>query len=272
MIGTCETLVVSSDASAGRFVFNELDDVIALEVGGERVPVNPSDWGWFNESANTDIVEQRRSLAAMIAGPGFSILESPAPMFVPGPRPSRSQKWQQWKDGAAPAAAVESKGGSGEGTLAYHNRLSEAIGNVVVRLPVRPERGPMVIWDFVRGRRFDVTYSPPAPTLAGRGTVYLLDDGFGIKIGYTSGSVAKRIGELQTGNPRRILTLAEIANVDVNVEVHLQEVASAWNVGGEWYDQQQLVLAAVGAGGFGHWLRSVMPAGEWTIRVHPPYR
>jgi len=130
----------------------------------------------------------------------------------------------------------------------------------------------MVIWDFVAGQRHDVRYVAAEPNLDGKGTVYLLDDGVGIKIGFTFGPVAKRVGELQTGNPRRILTMAEIHNVDVAVETRLQKVAAEWSVGGEWYDRQRLILKAVGVGGIKSWIRLSLGPGVGAIVVHPPYQ
>jgi hypothetical protein len=77
--------------------------------------------------------------------------------------------------------AVQSK--DGHGTLGYLNRLSEAVGHVALRLQVDADRSPMLIHDFVGGRLLRVTYTPPRPTASGFGTVYVLEDGSGIKIG-----------------------------------------------------------------------------------------
>ena len=116
--------------------------------------------------------------------------------------------------------------------MGYWDRLSEAAGHVSMRLPVKPDRSPMIIHDFVGGRTFRITYLPPR-VVQNLGTVYLLEDGFAIKIGFTYGPVAKRIGELQTGNPRRITTIAELPNAPIELEYELQSKLNEWNVSGE---------------------------------------
>lgn len=173
-------------------------------------------------------------------------------------------------DGEAPPAAVLSKAGTG--TLGYFDRLSEAVGNVSIRLPAKPDRSPMLIFDFVGGRKFTISYQPPAPSLVGLGTVYVLEDGFGVKVGYTSGPVAKRVGELQTGNPRRIAVLAEIGNATYELEEMLHSKLNEWNIGGEWFARGPLVSHATAAGGFGNWLTALIGDDSVSVVVHPPYR
>jgi hypothetical protein len=160
----------------------------------------------------------------------------------------------------------------GKGTLGYLDRLSEAAGNVALRLPVMPDRSPMLIYDFVAGRLFRVTYTPPVPTPVGLGTVYVLEDGFGIKVGYTIGPVAKRIGELQTGNPRRITVVAEIGSATIELEELLHSKLNEWNITGEWFARGPLVAQAASAGGFGNWLRALAGDHPWPIVVHSPYK
>ena len=52
-------------------------------------------------------------------------------------------------------------------------------------------------------RPIRVFYEPTLQPASDAGTVYIIEDGFGIKIGHTTGIVAKRIADLQTGNSRR---------------------------------------------------------------------
>lgn len=212
----------------------------------------------------------RRSVDALRALPGFDVQEARCQRLVPGPR-TRKSTWGKWVDGSAPPAALVSRDGQ-DGTLGYYNRLSEAVGLVALRLPVMPERSPMLIYDFVAGRLFRVTYTPPAPTPAGLGTVYVLEDGFGIKVGYTNGSVAKRIGELQTGNPRRITVIAEIGSATPELEDHIHSKLNEWNITGEWFARGPLVAQAASEGGFESWLRKLAGEHDWPIAVHPPYK
>jgi hypothetical protein len=129
----------------------------------------------------------------------------------------------------------------------------------------------MLIYDFVAGRLYRVFYTPPAPAPNGLGTVYVLEDGFGIKIGYTTGPVARRIGELQTGNPRRITVIAEIGRATVELEALLLSRLNEWNITGEWFARGPLVAQAASAGGFGKWIRTLIGENDWPIIVHPPY-
>jgi Meiotically up-regulated gene 113 len=160
---------------------------------------------------------------------------------------------------------------NGDGTLGYLDGLSEAVGHVALRLPVMPDRSPMLIYDLVVGRLFRVSYTPPAPTPLGFGTVNVLADGVGIKIGYTNGPVAKRIGELQTGNPRRITVVAEIGRATIELEALLLSKLNEWNIIGEWFARGPLLSQAASAGGFGSWLRKLVGDEDWPITVHPPY-
>jgi hypothetical protein len=251
------------------YITNELGDIHQVDEGGAVTPVDPSDWGWVTPGGRKDHAEMRRSIDALRALPGFDVEEQTCDRFEPGPR-TRKSTWGKWVDGSAPPAAVLSRDGK-DGTLGYYDRLSEAVGNVALRLPAMPERSPMLIYDFVAGRLFRVAYTPPAPTPAGLGTVYILEDGFGIKVGYTNGSVAKRIGELQTGNPRRITVIAEIGSATSELEDHIHTKLNEWNITGEWFARGPLVAQAASAGGFENWLRKLVGDAEWPIAVHPPY-
>ncbi|MFT3851958.1 MAG: GIY-YIG nuclease family protein [Ilumatobacteraceae bacterium] len=254
---------------ADTYITNELGDIYEIDIDGLRAPVDPAVWGWAREGGAHDHADIRRSIDTLRALPGFIVDEQPDQRLVPGPR-HRYATWGRFEDGAAPPVALRSKNGTG--TLAYLNRLSEAVGHVALRLPVDPDRSPMLIHDFVGGRLFRATYERPAPAADGRGTVYVLEDGSGIKIGYTQGPVAKRIAELQTGNSRRITTIAEAHNATPELEALLHAKLSEWNVTGEWFARDHLVAQAAAAGGFGVWLQRLAGHDRWPVTVHPPYR
>ncbi len=161
------------------------------------------------------------------------------------------------------------------GTLGYFSRLSEAAGHVGLTLAnrARGQRVPvMTIWDFVGGRRFDVTYRRPADSAPGKGTVYILDDGIAFKVGYTSGTVAVRIQGMQTGNPRRIMTVAEIANATEDTEAALHVALNDWNVSGEWFDRGPVVAQITAAGSVKDWLATLPGVNPRHVTIHPPYR
>jgi hypothetical protein len=255
---------------APTYITNDLGDIHEVEEDGVRRPVDPSDWGWLKPGGKLDRAEMRRSIDALRALPGMTVEEEAAERFVPGTK-KRGARWKKWEDGTAPPAAVESRGGV-DGTLAYFDRLSEAVGSVAYLLPRMPGRSPMLIHDFVVGRLFRVSFKAPAPSPTGKGTVYLIEDGYGIKIGYTTDPVAKRMGALQTGNSRRLTTIAEIFNADGGVEDHLHARLNEWNTSGEWFDRSAIVAQATGAGGFEPWLRALLGGDGWQITVHPLYR
>jgi hypothetical protein len=254
---------------AETYITNELGDVYQVDMDGVRSPVDPSGWGWMKEGGVHDHADLRRSIDSLRAMPGFVVEELPAVRYVPGPK-RRGVTWGRFEDGSAPPAAVQSK--DGRGTLGYLNRLSEAVGHVALRLPVDPSRSPMLIHDFVGGRLFRVTFTPPLPPASGFGTVYVLEDGSGVKIGYTNGPVAKRIGELQTGNSRRITLVAEMSNATPELEALIHSKLDEWNVTGEWFARDQLVAQAAAVGGFGPWLQRLAGSDDWPVTVHPPYR
>jgi hypothetical protein len=156
------------------YITNELGDVYQVDEDGTRSPVDPTQWGWVKEGGVHDHADMRRSIDSLRALPGFVVEERPDVRYDPGPKQWGSS-WGRFEDGSAPPAAVQSK--DGHGTLGYLNRLSEAVGHVASRLPVDPSRSPMLIHDFIGGRLFRVTYSPPLPTATGFGTVYVLEDG-----------------------------------------------------------------------------------------------
>jgi hypothetical protein len=250
------------------YLTNELGDVDKVDEDGVIESFDPSVWGWQTHGGRHDFAEYRRSIDSLRGVTGFDIEESHGKRFVPGPRVRRAV-WGQFHDGAAPPAAQRSLGGSG--TIAYFDRLSEALGATGQLLPSNPGRSPMIVYDFVIGREFTIQYAAPAPTATGHGTVYLLEDGFGIKVGYTNGPVAKRVAELQIGNSRKITSIAEILDATPETEALLHSVLNEWNVTGEWFAREPVIVQAGVAGGFDAWLKKVLGA-DWPMIIHPPYR
>lgn len=254
-----------------QYQVNVLGDVFqTIDDAGNRRAVDPSAWGWLKSGGRNDPAELRRSVESLRNLPGFEVEKLDGHSFVPGTRTPRSA-WLAWEDGSAPPAAVESD----RGTRAYFNRLSEAAGHVGHKLAnrARGEREPvMTIWDFVGGRCFDVTYSRPTEPAAGTGTVYVVDDGVAFKVGYTGGTVAVRIQDLQTGNPRRIMAVAEIANATEETEAALHAELNDLNVSGEWFDRGPLIDRITAAGSVKDWLATLPAVNPRHATVHPPYR
>jgi hypothetical protein len=155
------------------------------------------------------------------------------------------------------------------GTRAYYDRLSDALGRTWERLVREPECGPFLVYDFVGGRLIRVTYDPPPLTPGGAGTVYVLDDGDAIKIGHTVKQVALRIASLQTGNPRVIRTIATIAEASSEVESHLHNAFAEWNRRGEWFDRDKLHALAEAAGGWESLLHKHLEGDGWHITLAP---
>lgn len=86
-------------------------------------------------------------------------------------------------------ARATSKGGAS----GKYSRLSDALGYAVWSLARNPETNPYEVDDLVSGRLIVVDYSPPPPPPKGKGFVYVVEDGLGIKIGYTAGPAASRV-------------------------------------------------------------------------------
>ncbi len=248
------------------YLTNELGDIDRVDEGGVVKPFDPSVWQWQTRGGRHDLAEFRRDIATLDSLPGFVVEESEGQRYIPGPR-TRQVVWGKFKNGAAPPAAQRSLDGAG--TRAYFDRLSEAVGGVVLALPANPERAPMIVYDHVAGRRFRVQYRPPALEAAGAGTVYVLEDGFGIKVGYTTGQVAKRIAELQTGNSRKITTLVEIFKATPELEAMLHRELNEWNITGEWFERGPVIARATAAGGLEAWLKRLLGSADWPVIVHP---
>jgi hypothetical protein len=246
---------------------NAMGDVYATLDG---TPVDPDDWGWVNQAGRNDHAELRRSLESVVELPGFTVDETAIPRVAPGPK-VRGSNLERPVEGNAPPAVVESKDGV-DGTRANYNRLSDAVGAAVDRLLRRPDSSPMVVHDLVGGRRIRVSYTPTLQAGPGLGSVYVIEDGFGIKVGHTTGPVAKRIAGMQTGNPRPISVIAEIHGASTAVEAHLHNKLAQWSLTGEWFDRAKLMAMAVGHGGIEAWLRSLLDGDTRPITVHAPYR
>lgn len=249
-----------------QYLVNDAGDIYAVKsAAGVEDPIEPEVWLWVTRD-NAVAAELRRSVEQLRGLPGFSLSIATGPAFVPGPR-KRSAPWMAWPEGTAPPAAIESKGGVG-GTLAYFNRLSDALGRVALRLPVHPERSPFLVHDFIQGRVISVTYTPPPVGPGGEGVVYVVDDGYAIKIGHTYGPPAARIAGLQTGNPRVIHAIATIAAASPAVEGHLHAALAGLALRGEWFKRTELLDRVRAAGGWDAFLRAVLPTGEWGITQH----
>jgi hypothetical protein len=244
------------------YVTNDVGDIYRRRDGGTVEPFQPDKFGWSGWRARP---ENRRSLDQIATLPGFKVTDETGPQFVPGPRPRRSQ-WLEWKDGAAPPAAAESKAGP-----VYFDRLTDALGRVADRLPGNPGRSPFVVYDFVDGRRFTIEYQPPELEPGGPGTVYVLDDGHAFKIGHTNDYVAVRVKNMQTGNPRVIRTVAEVSSASPAVEKHLQGAFAQWNLRCEWFKRAPLKKLAADSGGWKELLRRQLPppppGGDWDIII-----
>lgn len=258
--GSSMELVVQSRPHP--FVTNGLGDIFGRRSEDDTVePFDPDKFGWPRQTRP----ENRRSLDQIETLPGFSLTVEPGPQFVPGPRP-KHPKWFRWKNGAAPPAAVESRGGIG-GIHGHRNRLTDALGDVARLLPTTPEMSPFIVHDLIGGRRMTIQYQAPPLEPGGRGTVYVLDDGDAFKIGYTNGYVAARVCDLQTGNPRLIRRVAEVRSVPKGVEEHLQTEFGQWSLRGEWFGRQPLEELAADVGGWDELLRLRLPPGEWDINI-----
>jgi hypothetical protein len=79
--------------------------------------------------------------------------------------------------------------------------------------------------------------------------------------------VAKRIGELQTGNSRRITIIAEMSDASPALEARIHSKLDEWNVTGEWFARDQLVAQAAAAEGFGPWLRRLATTSGPSLSI-----
>lgn len=250
-----------------RYLTDALGDVYARDVDGQEERVIPDDWGWLSGAH-----EKRLPLEGLQALPGYTLTVTPEPELrrLPGPRPKRSKGILKWTEGAAPAAVALSKAGAPDGASGQYGRLSDALAWAADALPRNPQSRPFHVLDLIEGRRIVIDYEPVVVS-GGAGSVYVVEDGIGVKIGHTTGPVALRVASLQTGNPRLISTIATVANAGPDVEAHLHNAFAPWVMQGEWFDRSHLMAEARTAKGWGHLIRLRLPAGDWNIEVHPPY-
>lgn len=246
-----------------QYVTNALGDVYARVVDGREERVNPDDWNW-----GTGQAEKRRSVEEIQGLPYFTVTVEDGPSILPGPKPKRPKALFQSDPGAAPPARAKSNGGAS----GKYSRLSDALGYAVWTLPRNPQSNPFRVDDLVAGRLIVIDYSPPPPPPEGKGLVYIVEDGLGIKIGYTAGPAASRVADLQTGNPRLISVIATISGASDIVELHLHNEFAQWNVRGEWFDRSSVLALAREEGGWKELIQTRLPPGAWQIAVFPPYR
>lgn len=244
-------------------------DVFEQLIDGQWQPFNPERFGWATPRHRLG-ADLRRSVDQLSALPGFVVTESPGDQLVPGPRPSRSILWGKWTNGEAPPAAAQSRAGN-RGTLSYMDRLSDAFGLVASWLPIKPERSPFVVNDFVNGRVFEISFTPAPLSPSGDGVVYLLDDGDAFKIGHTRSHVAARISGLQTGNPRVIRAVATIGPANESVESELHTRLGQWALRGEWFKRDGILAEVVRVGSWEQFLRETLDGANWDIHIYAPY-
>lgn len=254
-----------------RYETNELGDVVKVVHDDGRVEnVDPSTWGWLKKRGKNDPSERRRSVASLVWLPGFDVSTTDASEhYEPGPKPTG--RGASWRPGAAPPVVVESDGG----TRALFDRVSEAAAHVAESLPRRAlvdGETTMTIWDHISALQHRVTYRLPGEQDPDKARVYVLDDGFAFKVGITSSPVAVRVQALQTGNPRRISVVAEIANADPGVESAIHDELHAANISGEWFDRAKVIDRIHAAGSVKAWLQKVPAVKGLPITVHAPYR
>lgn len=160
-----------------------------------------------------------------------------------------------------------SKAGADNGTASRWDRMSDALGYAVWSLPRNPQSNPFHVWDLVAGRLVEISYAPLAAR-PGTGTVYVVEDGIGVKVGHTDGPPPKRIAELQVGNPRTIVPVALVLNASEEIEAWLQTAFSRWALRGEWFERGAMTMKAREFGGWENLLRHHLPAGDWDIRTY----
>ncbi len=243
-----------------QYLTNGGGDVWARSTPDGPEPLDPASFGWRGATVEVS-PEQRRTIDDLRALIDFTVLVGPGDQWVPGPRPKRPASFI---DGRAAPAAVE----SARGTLAYHDRLTDALGSVAREAVSKPERCPFTVSDWVGGRTIAVTYTPPPLSPGGAGRVYVVTDGDGIKIGFTVKTVDSRIAGLRTGKPRSIRPLATVHNVVPAVEAALHTAFGEHHRTGEWFDFDALTSLAEQAGGWTGLLASLLDGDGWTIQVH----
>ena len=249
------------------YLVDEAGDVCGRQQDdGAIEDVDPDSWGWLAPSPRNR-PDRRRTITQLRTLPGFEVVEGPGPRFEPGPNPRRrGSAWMNWLAGEAPPAVVESRGGV-DGTRAYFNRLSDAVGHVAFQAPAGAERSPFFVHDLQAGMRFDVAFTPIPIGPGGEGVVYILDDGLAFKVGHTRRQPASRIDDLQTGNPRQIEWIATIQAASEEIEAHLHTELQPWRGHGEWFNRDAVLQAVTRSGGWQNFLLAHLPPGDWVIQV-----
>lgn len=245
------------------YLTNDAGDIWGRRLDDGAVEVDPGDWGWAG-GKTVYPPEHRRTLESVQALPDFTVEVFPGPTIIPGPKARTTNR----SDGCAPPAVLDSK--DGKGTRENLDRLSDALGKATEALIKDPERSPFVVHDHVGGRVIRISFVPPPPGLGGSGKVYFVTDGVGIKIGYTTVTVARRVDGLKTGNPNPITALVTVHGVTEQVEERLHAAFDEHRMEGEWFHWQPLVTAALAVGGWEHLVLQHLGDGDWRVEVHQP--
>lgn len=145
-----------NDEPVVRYRTDECGDVCGADTGDAAGhPVDPAAWGWDSPQLRSICAPLRCSIDELRAVPGIEVEVGACESWIPGQR-TKATTWGKFRDGGAPPAAVRSSGG----TLAYHSRLSEAIGWVATYFAKGTMQSPARIYDFVGGREILVHRRP----------------------------------------------------------------------------------------------------------------
>jgi hypothetical protein len=245
------------------YLTNKLGDIYArqTEEGGTE-SIDPDRLGWARP-LNLPPADRRMSIQDVKDLPGFSVTEEDGIRRLPGPKPKHKPR-TGYVDGASPPALLRNE----RELSAYYDRLSDALGSAVQRLLSSPESPPVIVDDFVGGRRFTVHYRPILEP-GGPGSVYVVTDGHAYKIGHANVPVERRIRGLQTGNPREIRTVAIIRQAPLTIERVLHKRFAQHALKGEWFSLEGLEALVEQSSGWRELLLSSLPEGPWEIDISP---
>lgn len=262
---------MSTRSDSPNYEVDAAGDVVAVVQGGVATPFDPSAFGWLKaDGLNDPGPADRQSLADIEKMSDFTVGFTEIRPFVPGPK-ATTHSWRAWEPGTAPPAALETDDGKGGGTRAYYDRLTDALGRAVERARGVQTPTLFLAFDFVSGQL--ITLDHPAPAAAiDAATIYLIDDGYGIKIGVTWSSGNARLRTLQTGNPRPLHLLAEVRGAPHTLESELWQIVEretrAKPLKGEWFERAPLLQAMESAGGTKAWLESLAPVRGFEVVAH----